>query len=110
MTWLDGEPTPTINVAKLFAPYEQPVAPGVVAVTTTNAGDLTIHWIRATNPGSGDVSRWLDTLPVDRNIRFITVTNPRLAGMLKRRGFKNRMVLMPAGNEWVQAYIRRANR
>jgi hypothetical protein len=43
--------------------------------------------VRATRPGCGDISRWLDGLPKDKTIKFPTVISRKLEAMLVRRGF-----------------------
>lgn len=47
---------------------------------------LYIPVIFADNPGSGDVGRFLDSLP--DNAVFPTVMSAKLAGMLTRRGYR----------------------
>lgn len=64
-------------------------APGVTALTTEREdGTLYIWTVRATNPGSGDVSRYLDGLPTDRRVIVPNVLNDKLRAMLERRGFE----------------------
>lgn len=50
-------------------------------------GTVAIYWLEAACEGSGAVGRYLDTLPRDRTVWAHEVLNPRLAGMLERRGF-----------------------
>lgn len=63
------------------------VAPGVRATIFDTPEGLYIPMIVAEREGSGDVGRFLDTLPTDRRIAFPCVISRRLAGMLVRRGF-----------------------
>ncbi len=51
-------------------------------------GTLLIVSIACLDEGRGHVSRFLDGLPAGRRVRVLSVGNPKLAGMLKRRGFK----------------------
>jgi hypothetical protein len=64
------------------------VAPGVLAFIHEVAGMLVIPSVIAERPGSGDVARWLDTLPRRRGVVFVEVMSDRLAEMLARRGFR----------------------
>lgn len=48
---------------------------------------LYIPLVQATDPGNGDVGRFIDGLPTDRRIVFPNVINGKLEGMLKRRGY-----------------------
>ena len=66
---------------------ETELAPGVWGYTVENEQGLWVPIINAENPGSGDVSRYLDGLPKDRPVHFPCVISERLAGMLLRRGF-----------------------
>lgn len=63
------------------------MAPGVAGTMRDEAEQLTISMVIALEEGSGDVGRFLDTLPADRKVRVTTVVSDRLAGMLQRRGF-----------------------
>lgn len=80
-----NEQLPSRNVP----PTAVEVAPGVMAVAYPSGwGDhLRITWVSALRPGSGDVGRWLDSLPVNRTVWVSAVVSPRFAGMLARRGF-----------------------
>lgn len=49
-------------------------------------GRIFVPVIQALNEGNGDVGRFLDRLPA--NVVIPNVTSSRLAGMLKRRGWK----------------------
>ena len=73
------------------------LAPGVRGYTVESFGVLYIPVIVATKPGNGDVSRYLDSLPRDRAIKFPTVVNNKLEWMLRRRGFE-------PGNEWAEEF------
>lgn len=72
------------------------LAPGVFGAVSIEGGVMLIKMLGAETEGSGDVGRWLDTLPRDRPVRAVTVTSDRLAGMLKRRGF------VQEGNDWAR--------
>ena len=69
------------------------LAPGVWGYTTATPDALYIPIIQAETPGSGDVGRYLDSLPSDRTIRVPNVLSDILAAMLARRGFVE-------GSEW----------
>lgn len=63
------------------------LAPGVLGYTVEQGGALYVPFIMAETEGSGDVGRYLDSLPTDRSVRFPNVTSDRLRGMLYRRGY-----------------------
>lgn len=67
--------------------YEPLLAPGVQGTAFDTPEGIYIPLVRAKSEGSGDVGRFLDSLPTDRRICFPGVINHRLAGMLERRGF-----------------------
>jgi hypothetical protein len=90
-----------------FRSQERDVAPGVRGVVEDDGQTITIMWIRATTEGSGDVGRWLDSLPADRKVRVIGVTSYRLAQMLHRRGYRQVHVTMPSGTGWIEAHVRK---
>jgi len=63
-------------------------APGVRGYAIEQPdGKIYIPLVIADREGSGDVGRWLDTLPKDRDIIFPNIVNQRLGDMLLRRGF-----------------------
>ncbi len=64
-----------------------PIAPGVVGYTMERPEALYIPFIQAVREGSGDVGRFLNSLPMTQTIRVPNVVSSRLEGMLKRRGF-----------------------
>lgn len=72
------------------------LAPGVrgYAILKTN-GLLYIPVIEAVAQGSGDVGRFLDSLPL--NVRIPNVCSERLEGMLKRRGWTMYIELVEDG-------------
>ena len=64
-----------------------PLAPGVIGYTVDVGPDLYVPLIEATQPGSGDVGRYFDSLPRDRRVVVPNVISAQLEGMLARRGF-----------------------
>lgn len=89
---------------------EYELAPGVYGWTRdTHDGALEIASLRAAHEGDGAVGRYLDALPTDRRVIVPLVTNPRLAGMLARRGFIERDRFMPEvlGGTWCKVWVRR---
>lgn len=77
-------------------PGEEPeLEDGVRGAVFDREDGLWIPLIRAEEPGSGDVGRFLDGLPRDRRIVFPNVLSDRLRGMLERRGFEE-------GREWIE--------
>lgn len=87
---------------------ETDLAPGVRGWIRPNPNALEIPSIRATNPGAGDVARYLDTLPTDRTVIIPLVTNPKLAAMLERRGFRLIQHYFPELDDWGEAHVRKA--
>lgn len=85
----------TVIAAFMHSP-QAVLAPGVFGAVTIEGGVVLIKMLGAETEGSGDVGRYLDTLPWDRPVRAVNVISDRLAGMLKRRGF------VQEGNDWVR--------
>lgn len=83
------------------------LAPGLTGVVNEIGGALWISTLVAIPEGQGACSRYLDSLPVDQTIVAVKVINPKLAGMLERRGFHKGEVMI-AGVEPVEAYVRPA--
>jgi hypothetical protein len=74
-----------------LVPGQEPLlAPGVRGYSVMVDGILHIPLVTAERDGSGDVGRFLDSIPKDQPVRFPTVMSARLAGMLMRRGFEFR--------------------
>ena len=86
------------------------LGPGVRGYAQEHRGELWVSVVWAEREGSGDVGRWLDTLPKDRTVVFSRVLSARLAGMLDRRGFRPEVVLadVQGGQEVLETYVRRA--
>ena len=61
------------------------LAPGVRGYAVVVDGCAYIPLIEAQHPGSGDVGRFLDSLP--SGVKVPNITSSRLRGMLKRRHF-----------------------
>lgn len=49
----------------------------------------------SSDPGKGNVGRWLDTLPRDKPVIFLTVVSARMRGMLVRRGYRHSRLSHP---------------
>ena len=76
------------EVGEAFYPGEEPeLAEGVRGILFDLPDGIWIPFIRAENPGNGDVARFLDGLPTDRRIIFPSVLSLKLEGMLTKRGF-----------------------
>lgn len=89
-------------------PGEEPlVAPGVRAMVFDTPEGIYIPMIIADREGSGDVGRYLDSLPKDRRLVFPTVISARLRGMLERRGFRETTEWSPEFQEHVEIHERR---
>lgn len=76
---------------------EVQLAPGVHGTLFDTPDGIYIPTISADEPGSGDVGRYLDSLPRNRTVKFPTVMSGRLREMLVRRGFVD-------GEEWSKEY------
>lgn len=91
------------------------LAPGVVGTLreeynqTTFRTELWLPLVVARHEGSGDVGRFLDTLPRAIKVVVPTVVNPRLAGMLARRDFLPGTVADPETDEPIDAWVRPAS-
>lgn len=83
------------------------LAPGVRGYTV-DLGErgLYVPLIEAENPGSGDVGRYLDSLPRDRRVVVPNVVSARLLGMLQRRGFSAVMEWAEDFGEFVECWER----
>jgi hypothetical protein len=69
-------------------PGEEPlIGEGVRGTAFDMPDGVYIPLIRAENPGTGDVARFLDALPKDRRVVFPNVVSSKLQAMLERRGF-----------------------
>lgn len=66
---------------------EEKLAEGVYGCIFDTPEGIYIPVITAGDPGNGDVGRFLDSLPRDRDVKFPCVISPILDGMLRRRGF-----------------------
>lgn len=107
MSW----PYPLSAKGSVLNPADEPVlAPGVRGYTMRENGWYYIPVVAADTPGQGDVSRFLDGLPRDENIRFSTVLNPILAATLERRGFIKAKAFAKEMGEWFEVYERRRAR
>lgn len=87
---------------------EPELAPGVRGYLLEESDGIWIPIISAASEGSGDVARFLDSLPRDKAIHFPAVLNPRLAGMLARRGFEQREIWVEEYGEHADVWVRPA--
>jgi hypothetical protein len=84
------------------------LAPGLRGYTMEVDGALYVPLVVADNPGHGAMRRYLDALPRDRTIKFPTVINGLLEGMLQRRGFVLEYEGSSEHQQTVEVYVRRA--
>lgn len=76
-----------------LTPRQEPfIAPGVRGCAIEHEGELHIPLVAADIPGSGAVAAFLDSLPQDKRVVFPTVISEKLANMLLRRGFVERVL------------------
>jgi hypothetical protein len=87
---------------------EQQLAPGVHGWYFDTPEGIYIPVITADNPGSGEVGKYLDSLPCNRDIKFSTVLSAKLRGMLLRRGFVDATEFSEEWAEKVEIMVRRA--
>lgn len=80
------EPPLSLSGTPFNLAREQPIAPGVLGYAIEEKGRIFIPLIIAEHEGDGAVGRFLDSL--SSRCVIPTVTSGRLAGMLKRRGWK----------------------
>lgn len=64
--------------------------------------------INADKPGNGDVGRFLESLPSDRDVKIPTVLSPILRGMLLRRGFVDTTEFSEEWGDDVEIMLRKA--
>lgn len=94
--------------ALLGLTWEQ-LGPGVVGYQHVMLdGVVYFGAIEAEAEGSGDVGRWLDSLPNDTTYRVAYVINPRLEGMLRRRSWTTDMEWFDAVGEYVTVFEKKA--
>lgn len=86
------------------------LGPGVLGYSHRSdpTGCIYFSVIEAVSEGNGDVGRWLDSLPTDETYRIPMVINPRLQGMLRRRGWATSYEWFEHANEHVHVYERKA--
>lgn len=80
---------PAILQAKRFGFDLDELGPGVYGRLYHVGEAVIIPTVASNDPGKGNVARWLDTLPRDKPVIFLTVINTKLRGMLLRRGFRH---------------------
>jgi len=61
------------------------LAPGVIGYAMMTEHGIVVPWLEAEKEGSGDVGRFLDSLPA--GARIPTIISNRLLGMVQRRGW-----------------------
>lgn len=87
----------------------QELAPGVVGYAhEMEDGVIYFGVIEAVEEGNGDVGRFLDHLPTDKTFRIPCIINPRLEGMVVRRGWRPFYEWFDAAGETVLVYERKA--
>ena len=87
---------------------ESELAPGVHGWYFDMPNGIYIPVITADKPGSGDVGRYLDSLPRDRDVKFPSVLSSVLRGMLIRRGFVDAVEFAEEYGENVEIMVRKA--
>ena len=71
------------------------LAPGILGrVETMPDGTMLYSMGMAERPGHGDLGRFLDSLALDLRLVAIGVSSPIVAGMLERRGFRERTLTL----------------
>jgi hypothetical protein len=101
-------PADPMSLAVPHGQVEYPLARGVRGYTLDVDGDLWLPLISAVSEGSGDVGRYLDSLPEDRDVFVPNCISLRLEGMLRRRGFVAAEVWAPEMGETVTVMLRPA--
>lgn len=86
-----------------------PLAPGVLGIVIDYEGALWIPVIMADpeTEGAGHVGRYLDSL-AHRHVVVPNVMNPKLEGMLNRRGFHVETIYSWEFKETVRCHVRQA--
>lgn len=84
--------------------HAQPLAPGVEGSLIDHGSFVELRAIRAVEgtEGSGNVSRFLDTLPDDRMVYVPFVVSKRLVGMLQRRRFRQDLSVDHRSNHYMR--------
>lgn len=90
--------------------FVEEIGPDVMGYTVDLAErGLYVPLVEATNPGNGDVGRFIDSLPTDRRIVFPNVISAKLEGMLRRRGYHDDKEYSEDFAEWVHLLVRDAS-
>lgn len=98
-------------VERVLGMVWEELAPGVMGYAHVMADDPSIVYygvIEAVTEGNGDVGRFLDNLPTDKTHRIALIINPRLEGMVRRRGWTTFYEWFDAAGENVLVYERKA--
>lgn len=97
------------EVERVLGLVWEELGPGVVGYAQPQSGGIIYFGaIEAVNEGSGDVGRWLDSLPTNEHYRIPYIVNPRLEGMVRRRGWTTFYEWFDAADENVLVYERLA--
>jgi hypothetical protein len=104
----DGSDTNVLFVDNGIFPHLDELAPGLFGYTVEYEGALYVPLVVADDPGHGACSRYLDSLPRDRTIKFPTVISSKLEGALQRRGFTLELEYSTEFQTHVDVYVRRA--
>lgn len=90
-----------------ITPGDEPeLGPGVRGCAFDTPKGIYIPLLRAEQPGSGDVARFLDALPTDRRVAFPCVISVWLAEMLRKRGFNLGIERDAMFGQYVEVYQR----
>lgn len=84
------------------------IAPEVHGVVFEIDRRLYVSFLFSLQPGSGFVTKYLDTLPKDKTVIFPEVMSPVLEGALRRRGFSPVVAYAPIFRNHTHCFIREA--
>jgi hypothetical protein len=102
--WAKEGETITLSVLR-----EPRLAKGVRGYAFDTLNGIYITALRAEKPGSGHVSKFLDSLPKDQRVVFPVVVNSKLRDMLVRRGYVERWEIGEPYHDDVPVMERRAD-
>lgn len=71
-------------------------------------GAIYIPIVMMDERGKGNCSRFLDSLPTNRTIKFPNVISAQLRGALERRGYREIHEWAVEFEDWVPVWVRRA--
>lgn len=84
------------------------LAEGVIGYAMEHEGAIYYPFVDTTEKGKGYLSRFLDSLPTDKTIKFPTVISKILRASLMRRSFKIQFEWAEEFGEMAEVFVKEA--